>query len=164
MSDRKKQRGQRRRLNVLLENICGFTPFQNTSSTYEHFHVPSNMFIEHKKTAGWIKTAFIRSWISKTEEIIKLKPKELPFCKVVAMIDVPNLWSSQIIIFYEKDYYDTFWERNSKGQIWRLLERENLSLVKERNIVTFLCEKGYEEIIGEGEELEKAVLWFYGDL
>lgn len=164
ISDRKKQRGQRRKLNALLKNINNFTPFQNTLSIYEHFHVPGSMFIQYPKTDGKVKTAFCRRWIGKTEEIIEQKPKEPMFCKVVAVIDTPNLWNSQIIIFYDKEYYDTFWERNGPGQIWKPLKNENLSFIKERNIPSVLLEKGYAEIIYDDEDIEKSILWFYGDL
>ncbi len=61
------------------------------------------------KTSGKIKTAFCKKWLEKTEEIIGNKPKDLPFCKVVAAITYPDVRESQIIIFYDEEYYNSFW-------------------------------------------------------
>lgn len=164
-SDRKKQRGQRRKLDAIRKNMDYFTPFQNLSSAYEHFHVPGSMFLQHPKTAGKVKTDFCREWIRKTEQIMEQKPAGLSFCKVVSVIDIPNLWDSQIIIFYDKEYYDTFFDRRGPEQVWEPLGDDELSFVKERNIETDLLEKGYAETIcEEGGYSGHSVLWFYGDL
>lgn len=149
VSNRKKQRGQRRKLKVLLKEIDEITPLHDTSFAYDHFHVPGGLFIDHPKTNGKIKTAFCRKWIQKAEEILAQKPKELPFCKVVAVIDTPYFSNSQIIIFYDKEYYDMFWERTGPEQIWKHIDDKNVSFVKERNIATNLLEKGYVETICE---------------
>ena len=163
---KKKQRSlirQKYKLKELNKNIDRIKPFKNTSVCYEHFHVPGEKFIEYKKTYDSIKREFCRKWITKTEDIIKNKPKELDFCKVVAMIDVPNYWSSQIIIFYNEEYYNTFWDRNSEYQVWERIDDE-LSLVKNIEVETELKEIVYKEIIRDEDYFGKAYLWFYGDV
>lgn len=162
--DRKKTRGQRRKLNALLKNIDSLVPFCNTDGDYEHFHVPSDMFIESPKTSGKVKTAFCKKWLEKTERLMRQKPENLPFCKIVALIDVPNYWCSQIIIFYSQSYYDTFWDRNDLSQTWEVVDAKPQSLVKARNIETTLSEKGYIETINVDGNCKKSILWFYGDL
>ena len=112
----KKQRGQHRKFKALCNNINQICYFQNVDCPYEHFHVPSDPFISSPKTSGKIKTAFCKAWLAKTVEIIEHKPCNLPFCKVVAVIDERNLWNSQIIIFYDENYYDSFWLRDSVGR------------------------------------------------
>ena len=162
----KKQRSlirQKYKLKELIKNIDLIIPFQETSDVYEHFHVPSGGFIEYRSTCECIKTEFCKKWIEKTEEIIKQKPKDLLFCKVVAMIDVPNYWSSQIIIFYDKEYYETFWDRNSEYQEWKLID-DDISLVRDNNIKTELKEKVYKETIRDEDYFGEAYLWFYGDV
>ena len=58
-SDRKKVRGQRRKLRKLLRDIDGLTPFKSESNRlYEHFHVPSGTWLNSPSTAGSVKTAF----------------------------------------------------------------------------------------------------------
>lgn len=47
------------------------------------------------------------------------KYKTLPFCKVAALITYPDIRASRIIIFYDENYYKTFWDRRNPYQIWR---------------------------------------------
>ena len=160
----KKQRGQKRRLNALLENISYVTPFKDTTARYDHFRVPCDRFISSPKTSGKIKTSFCKAWLEKTEDIIKLKPASIPFCKVVAIINSGDLWESQIVVFYDKSYYDSFWIRSLADQVWTPIEDNARSFARERNITTSLKEVGYIEAITEGDFSKKTTLWFYGDI
>lgn len=164
MMKHKKQRGQHRKSIELLLSIEQITPFTDTNRRYEHFHVPSDQFISSPKTSSRIKTAFCKAWLSKTAEIIEKKPKDIPFCKVIAVIDEGDLRESQIIIFYDEDYYSTFWERTSAEQTWRPIDSSHISFTKRRNIQTALTEKGYIELLTDEEVQRKSILWFYGEL
>ena len=150
----KKQRGQRRKLKVLCNNINQIHPFENTDYQYEHFHVPCDQFISSPKTSGKIKTEFCRAWLKKTAEIISEKPVNLNFCKVIAMIDERDLWRSQINIFYDADYYNSFWSRDSAEQKWSGNIKKCRSFLKE----------GYTEILNDDNQKTKNTLWFYGDI
>ena len=65
--DRKKQRGQRRRLKTMFGYIDQFVPFSDTEQKYEHFHVQSSPFIEINRTSGSVKTTFCRKWLETAE-------------------------------------------------------------------------------------------------
>ena len=160
----KKQRGQKRKVKALIDNIHLIVPFKDTDVRYEHFHVPGGQFISSPKTSAKVKTAFCKVWLQKTEEIIKQKPITLPFCKVVAIIDEGDLWESQIVIFYDKNYYESFWTRNTPEQSWTLIENRAKSFVGQRNIETKLNEIGYLETISEVDFNKKSTLWFYGEI
>lgn len=167
--ERTKQRGQKRKLKNLIKNIAEIEPYQDTHSAYEHYHVPCGRFISSSKTNGKIKTAFCRAWLEKTAEIINNKPSNLNFCKIVALIDETDLWDSQIIIFYNKEYYDGFFSRNDEYQKWTIVNDPNKSLVKTRNIKTELKEVCYlETILDEDYDgnsfYRKSKLWFYGEI
>ena len=160
----KKQRGQKRKLKALLNNIEQIFPYQNTQCQYECFRTPSDQFISSPKTYGKIKTQFCRAWLDKTVEIIELKPNCLSFCKVVAVIDEFNLWNSQIIVFYDRNYYESFWKRTSGVQIWQPIDMQGNSFTQQRNISSRLNEKCYFEIISDADYSHKTRLWFYGDV
>ena len=160
----KKERGQSRKLKALTENTHLFVPFEDTDIRYEHFHVPSGPFISSPKTSGKVKTAFCKVWLQKAEEIIKQKPSDLPFCKVVAIIDESDLWESQIVIFYDEKYYGAFWTRNTPEQTWAIIEDPTKSFIKERNIKTQLNEIGYLETISGIDFNKESVLWLYGEI
>lgn len=127
--ERKKQRGQYRKLRSMFENIDRFVPFERTDKEYEVFRVPSDMFIEHDCTSGKIKTEFCRKWLETTERFIAHKPADITFCKITAVLSVPNLWCSQITIFYDEKYWSTFWKRKGPYQYWTQIS-DNVSFVK----------------------------------
>lgn len=158
----KKVRGQRKKLNRLLNNIESIVPYKNTDCIYEHFHVPDGPWIESTKTSGKIKTIFAKKWLEKGLQIYNNKPDDLTFCKVVVLVEEPFFWGSQIIIFYDKYYYDNFFDRKGSYQIWTPIEK-GLSFLSQRNIDCPLKEKGYEEVIYD-EEIVRSKLWFYGDV
>lgn len=157
---RLRQRGQVRKLQRKIKAI---EPFVDIDAEYERFLVPSSPFIQAPTTSDEIKTEFCRMWLDKTTEIIAEKPRDLPYCKVVAMINVPNFWNSQIIIFYNEEYYSSFWNRSGPYQVWSPIASD-ASLKMERNIKTDLLEKGYAETISDEDESSGCLLWFYGDI
>lgn len=151
-------------MKALRNNINQICPFQNTDYKYEHFHVSCGRFISSPKTSGKIKTAFCKAWLDKTAEIIEQKPCALPFCKVVAVIDELDFWNSQIIIFYDESYYNSFWLRDSTEQTWNPIVKKSMSFIQKRQIKSNLKEKGYYETITDLNSINKTILWFYGDI
>ena len=162
-----KVRGQKRRLKQLLKYIDEIKPYTKAERAdevrFEHYHVPSTVWIEKPKTSSKIKTVFCKAWIRKTEEILKAKPKDIEFCKVVCNLTVPKLWDSQIIIFYDRKYYESFWDRQVGWQNWTMIENGS-SLKKERNIQTDLNEVCFKETIIDEEYTSVSNIWFYGEV
>lgn len=162
-----KPRGQRRKLKWLLKNIAEIKPYQDIDEInkrgFEHFHVPCSVWLDIPKTSSKIKTEFCKAWIRKTEEILKAKPEDLQFCKVVCFLCTPDLLGSQIIIFYDQKYYDTFWNRHNEYQDWTRITNGS-SLAKERNIHTDLKETGFKETLTDEDYTYVSYLWFYGEL
>lgn len=157
-----KIRGQRRKLKKLLENIEDIQPKFDFKGRYEHFHTPRGWWISEGKTYGGIKTAFCKKWLEKTAEIIKSKPENGRFCRVTASVTAPGFWNSQITIFYDEDYYNTFFHRKGPYQTWTAIE--NKSFAKERGIDTPLAERGYIEILSDEEGVYRSEIWFYGEI
>lgn len=158
----KRVRGQKRKLNSLLKRIDDISPRYNDAECYEHFHVPCDGWISNPKANGKVKTEFCKKWLNKTEEIIEGKPQGLRFCRVVANIVDPYFGDSQIIIFYDEGYYNTFFDRQGPYQIWTKLDN-NKSFVKRRGISTGLNETGYHETLNEDGYTAMCEIWFYGE-
>ena len=57
-----KVRGQKRRLNSLLNNIDKIQPSFDYIGEYEHFHVPCGWWISEPKTSSGVKTEFCKKW------------------------------------------------------------------------------------------------------
>ena len=164
LKSKAKQRGQHRKWRKLRERIYEISDraFRDTDQAFEHFHVPSDQFIDSRKTSGKIKTAFCRAWIEETERLTRQKPIDVDFCKVVCFLCPTDLWSSQIIVFYDIDYYDSFWDRSNEYQQWCRC-KTNRSLLAERNIKTNLPELLIRESIRDEEDVFYFDLWFYGE-
>ena len=163
-SDRKKSRGQQRKLNALCRRIDEFVPFMKIECKYEHFHVPCDDFLEHPKTSSKIKTSFCAKWLDTAEKYIAKKTAGFDFCRVVAAICPDHLWDSQIIIFYDREYYDWFFTRgDTPDETWTPIKDDARSFAKERNIKTPLSERGYTHGYTEGETYAEDEIWFYGE-
>lgn len=94
------------------------------------------------------------------------KPADLSFCKVVALLERPGLWDSQLIIFYDKAYYDSFWKRHDPWQTWTPLPETAVSEARRRGIWTPLAERGYAQCLRDEEDGRefRDTLWYYGEL
>ncbi len=159
MSRQKKQRGQRRKLRALRRRIDCFTPFSADGERYERYLVPGDPFIGHRRTGSKIKTAFCRRWIAATEYLLVRKPVDAPFCKIVGMVVFPDLWRSEIIAFYDEEYYRSFWKRSDAVQSWTKCKK---SLIDCSRIKTDLRELCMEEMLHEWGA--RSQLFFYGDI
>ena len=78
-------------------------------------------------------------------------------------ICIPYVRDSQIIIFYNQKYYETFWNRHGDYQKWFKIS-DGRSLMKERNIVTDLKEYGFKEILTDEDYTSVSQIWFYGEV
>ena len=162
-----KSRGQRRKFKSLLKYIDKIEGYKDTDEInkwgFEHFHVPCPGWLDMPRTSSKIKTTFCKAWVKKTEEILKAKPGDLEFCKVVCCLCVPHYRDSQIIIFYNKKYYDSFFTRHNEYQDWTVIT-DGRSFMNERHIVTDLKETGFIETMYDEDHTVKRDLWFYGEL
>lgn len=157
-----KTRGQKRKLNRLLNDINKIQPLFDYAGEYEHYHVPCGWWISEPKTSSTVKTEFCKKWLDRTQEIINFKPQNDKFCRIVADITNPNFWSSQIIIFYDENYYNNFFNRTGPYQTWTLIEER--SFMKSRGIKSGLKEKGYVEVLNDEDGSYKCEIWFYGEI
>lgn len=162
-SIRTKQRGQRRKLDQLLNHINQVTTEYSPVDDYEHFHVPCrNDFLDSPNTSGYVKRKFCQIWLDKTLSFINNKPSDIEFCKIVCMVSPKFFWNSQIIIFYDDQYYETFWNRHNEYQSWIKISGKSYkdAFVLETN----MKEVGFIEEINEEDCSYIGELWFYGEV
>ena len=81
---------------------------------------------------------------------------------MVAAITYPDVRESQIIIFYDENYYKSFWDRKGPYQTWTPVD-DKYSFAKDRGIVTMLPEIGYIEELNDEDYQTKSYIWFYGE-
>jgi len=122
---------------------------------YWHLHVPCNqMLLDSKVTLSYTKSGCIKLLIERIEYLKRIAPVETENFKIVVCISIPCLWDSQIIIFKDEEYYNSFFIRETREQKWTLLNRQQ-SFVDKWNlkIPEYFEVKGFLEEIYDEEQL-----------
>jgi len=168
MSD-KKVRGLKRKTKSMIKRIEQETKIFpiDFCNGYWHLHLPvAQDFISSNKTPITIKRLCIQTLLNRAEYLIRIKPKSQQKFRVIVLIDLPDLWNSQIIVFSGDSHFKGFFERNDDYQKW-------IPLTVERNIVSewnLSVPKGIdifgvrEEITDEDGEKYESEIWFVGEL
>lgn len=168
-SYKKKIRGQHRKFDAMQKRLINFTsifPEPNYQEGYWHLHLPtSQAFIDSCKTPASLRRECIQLIIDRVQYLINIKLQINIPIRVVAAINLPSLWDSQIIVFYGDEYYKNFFDRNNEYQKWipfsieRDIRREwQLKVPSSMNI------KGYREEIYDEDYCYIGELWFIGEL
>ncbi len=166
--NRKKIRGARRNYNRFIDRLVYYTSeFPNLlDASYWHFHMPcSNLLLNSPKSPSYVKTGCVNTIINRTKHLMSIKPQQMEDTKVVAVIDIHNLWDSQIVIFNDEKYYNDFFNRNDEYQKWILLKKESVkTFISKWNIAADINVQGYEEIIIDEDFKHKREIWCVGEL
>lgn len=166
-SCKKKIRGKTRKFKQieyeLIESTSEF-PEIDLEYGYCHFHIPGNQkFIDSCKTPVSLRRKYIKLILDRVGFLIDNKiESDIPI-RVVGCINLPDLWSSQIIVFFGDDYFSNFFDRDSEYEKWIPLSEER-DICKEWNLNTSKKIKGYKEEIYDEELLHKGEIWFIGEL
>lgn len=167
---RSKVRGTRRKCRAMIEAIEAsaqtFPTECDAEGRYWHAHLPVDQaFIDSLKTPHWVRRQCVQSLIDATERLRSLKPKSDDPIRVVASVSLPELWDSQIIVFFDYDYFRTFFDRDSAYQTWTPLA-ESRSLRREWGLKMpgILTERGYHKRIRDEDYAHDGEVWFLGEL
>ena len=167
---RSKVRGARRKCRGMIESIrqCteAFPEEDWPGSGNWHLHVPVDQaFIDSQKTPHWVRRRCVQCLIDRSEHLRRLKPESDKPIRVVAYVTLPELWDSELIVFFGDEYFGTFFDRNSEGQTWTPL-RESRSLEREWDLELpgGFQEKGYHERIRSEDYSHDGEVWFVGEL
>ncbi len=131
-----------------------------------HLHLPvSQSFIDSSRTPSDVRKLCMQTLIDRTKHLIDIKPALDVKTRVVALISLPELWESQIIVFFGEDYFGGFFDRDDEEQRWTLLPFER-SILKELDLKMpgGLTEIGYLEEINDEDGEAISELWFIGEL
>lgn len=107
--NKKKVRGARRKYNVFISRLSNHTEYfpDNIELDYWHIHMPcSDMLLNSPESPSYVKLGCVNNIIKITKHLINTKPKSMEYTRVVGVIDLHNLWGSQIIIFNNLEYYN----------------------------------------------------------
>lgn len=167
---RSKVRGARRKCSGMIEAIREATlvfPEEHAPGwQYWHMHLPVDQaFIDSQKTPHWVRRQCMQCLIDGAERLKGLKPKSDDTIRVVASISLPQLWDSEIIVYFSQEYFDKVFSFEPEWRTWTPL-RESRSVSKERclTIPEGFQERGYHLRVRDEELPYDGDRWFIGEL
>ncbi|KLV28712.1 DUF3916 domain-containing protein [Priestia megaterium] len=167
MNREKKTRGLKRKTKKLIQRLTeATTEFPSEFwHGYWHLHLPcSQGFINSNKTPHAIKRLCLQILVDRTKYLIDLKQPSTETISVMSAIDIPDIWSSQIIVFSGDSHYEGFFDRDNEEQQWiplpkeRDLSREWQLILPDDMAIWGYLVKNFDE--GDVYESE---LWFIGE-
>ena len=164
-----KQRGLKRKCAGFIRRITEETetfPQPHDGDGYWHLHLPVGRdFIHSASTRTGIRRLCVQTLINRAQHLVSIAPPGTPPVRVVVAVSWPDFWPSQIIIFFNPEYFDNFFSRNTEAQCWTRLP-QNRSLIHEWNISIpdEFSECGYLEEINDEDDNYKGEMWFIGQL
>ena len=147
---RKKYRGYRREFRRILNRVHQYTPRWSPSEEDPREEWLDLYGNSNFRPRGRDKKQLLSALLDRTREIMEARPAALPFCKVFLMVCEERLYDAEIILIYDPERFETFWDRG-----WERVPGE--SLLARLFLASPLEERGWRDP-EDGEEF-----WFYGD-
>ena len=112
---------------------------------------------------GKDRKALMAALLRKTEELIAVRPADLPFCKIFLFVPGGDPALAEIILIYDPDRFQTFWVRTDPAdQLW--IPQEGPSLLAELGLESSLPERCVLEEFHWAGYVEQQVIWGFGEL
>lgn len=163
----------RRRLNILKkwpDSFKIFFPENASNEDYWNCKLPIlSGIVNNEHVTYEVKRECIQYLINAVENVINLKTTHFinDPCKIIGLISIPDLFSSEITIFFNQEYYEHFFKRSGKYQTWQPIDGSR-SLLKEYNIKLptniVLQEMGFIETIIDEDYSYQGEVWAIGQL
>ncbi|HHI78552.1 MAG TPA: DUF3916 domain-containing protein [Planctomycetes bacterium] len=141
---KEKLRGIKRRLKALdkwSESLIGFFPTEYANEKYWNWKIPIlDRMVNRPTTNKGIQAHCARAILRAASSIEKAKPENMKDAIVSALLTYPDMFDSEICVFFCNDYFSNFFIRNSENQ--KLIKLERGSLLSELGITSI---NGFEE-------------------
>ncbi|MEM7590006.1 MAG: DUF3916 domain-containing protein [Cyanobacteria bacterium P01_A01_bin.83] len=120
-----KIRGVKRRLNALdswAKSFEGYFPPENKNLKYWNRKIPVlDILVSPPKTTKKIQARCLNSLIQAANHLLDARPSKMTFAKVTVLITYPDMFGSEICIFFDPNYFDSFFDIESQDQSLCLL-------------------------------------------
>ena len=140
-------------------------PVEYKDKEFWHLHLPvPESFIDSPRTPFSIRKLCVQTLIDRVSYLINLKPEDFKDCRVAASLSLPRLWDSQIILFIDRNYFNSFFNRDNEYQKWEIIQDKNLLSSWRLNIPEKLKIKHYQEDLFDEDYHFTNQLVFIGEL
>ncbi|MCJ8346363.1 DUF3916 domain-containing protein [bacterium] len=137
----------------------------NDSGYFNWLLPASQSFIDACTAPTDIRQKVCAALIDSTINLIKLKPKKLSNTRVILSLNFPNLFYSQITVFFDDEYFSKFFNRKSPYQTWTSKKFEGSQTQKYHlEVRNSLDIKIVSETIIEEDSVSSSEICFIGEL
>jgi len=167
---KKKVRGLKRRKEALINYISDITEHMPNPSEsglgYWHLHLPfTQSYIYSSKLPNKFRREIMQILIDRVSYLKSIKSKGQAEYRIYALVSLPNLFDSQLVVYPHNSWFEGFFERDSEEQKWLPLDKSrNLIQEWELNCPSDIQIKGFKEIISEEDYYSEGENWFIGEL
>ena len=135
---------------------------------YFHWKIPvSYAFVSGKGARLAIQTRCVQVLIDAAAALAARKPKSLRHTRVVAIINLPDLFASEVCVFFEEAYFEGFAPRDSEDQTWTAIG-DSLAYRWGLQLPTGFGEVGYSTVTRDvdygSNRVEEGEVWMFGDV
>lgn len=168
-NNKKRVRGKKRKVRAMVDGImagCETFPDIDLENGYWHMHLPlQQSFIDSGKISLKIRRLCIQTLVDAAARLINMKPESGIEIRVVAFINLPALWYSEIIVFFGRNHLDGYFKRNNDYQKWIPL-REERNIAREWNlrVPEGYAIKGYKELLANDDSVYENELWYIEEI
>ncbi len=130
---------------------------------YWHLHLPiARGLVDSQSIPYGVRRLCAMTLIQRASHLARCAPVS-EGTRVVAAITLPELWDSQIIVFFGEDYFAGFFDRKDDAQIWEPIN-EQLSKRWDIEMPQGFTERTFVVVNKEGEGVQRSQIWFVGEL
>jgi hypothetical protein len=170
-SGKKRIRGQRRKTKDMVADIlraCGSFPQgeEEPGWGFWHTHLPVRQdFIDSPKVPFGLRRLCAQTLIDGATLLAAKKASGDKDTRVVAYINLPALWYSEIVVFFGETHYKDFFSRDNAYQTWiELPGKRDIAREWGLRLPSGFSVRGYKEILRNDEDIYENELWYIGEL
>jgi hypothetical protein len=157
-----KLRGVKRRLRAVdrwAESYQGFFPVTEEGEKYWHCKLPVlDRLVAPPTTNQTIQAHCVKALLRATKYISLAKPQDCKCAIVCALITYPNMFGSEVCVFFDRTYYESFFSRNNEWQSLEEVFDKSLLQRLDATLPDGFYETGF--ILSSKDEWEDEVVYY----
>ena len=115
-----------------------------------------------------VQSACAQVLIDATKRLAQLKPRELRHARVVTVLGFPDMFPSEICIFFDPAYFASFCKRDTPEECWTAKPTSELTRQLPLTIPAGLAVLGFDTVYRDATidppHVETGQIWLIGEL
>lgn len=167
----KKVRGLKTKCRSMVQDLIACTdkfPIEFSAERFWHEHLPvPQAFIDSTNTPHSVRRLCMQTMIDRTNFLAQSKPKHLTNSRVCCLINLPDLFFSEVTIFFSESYFQTFFNRKGPWQKWTPIQDKDLTKEYNLTVPANFQVRGYKDEASDDDDPNilayTGEVWFIGE-